>query len=399
MANILGISTGEIDLYRAQQALSDFYNDNKKHQIVTPNPEIILQAQKDEELFYILNSADLSLADGFGLKIAAKLSNQSLKRLTGADFLLHILQEAAKNKRRLLLINRRDGLSTEEDLKNTLEKQYSKINPLIISCAKNTKPSNEDLEKARAFRPDLAICGFGAPEQEKYLFHLQKNLEYLPVAIGLGGAFDFLSGRMKRAPAAWRHLGLEWFWRLIQQPSRWRRIWRATVSFILALIYWRFILPHRYRPNVAVMMYKKSDKGREIFIVERQDQPGHWQLPQGGLDGQNIIEAGTRELQEESGVKNFKIISSDRNLYRYDFCLDNGRDRRSGEIRHYGYKGQRQSLVIAEFQGKDEEIKINYWDHRAWRWIAEKDLLTSLHPCRQEAGKIYFQKIAKLNKN
>jgi N-acetylglucosaminyldiphosphoundecaprenol N-acetyl-beta-D-mannosaminyltransferase len=389
MAIILGINTGEISWSELKGRLASFYNDRLPHQLVTPNPEIILKAQKDEELFYILNRADLSLADGFGLKIAAKISGQKLYRCTGADLLPYLLQEA-EGKRRVSIINRHDGLSSSQDLEKYLKTNYPRLEYQILDSPKKISPSEEDIMSVQAFNPNLAICLFGAPEQEKYLFQLQEKLVQISLSVGLGGAFDFLTGKLKRAPQLWRNLGLEWFWRFIQQPWRWQRIWRATMVFSRKVLYWRFIMPHLYRPNVAVLMYKSGKDGREIFIVERQDRESHWQLPQGGLDGEDIAVAGAKELREESGAKNFKIIKVYKNLYRYQFNKETGKDILQ---RHFGYRGQKQSLLIVEFQGKDTELKINYWDHRAWRWIKEEYLLTHIHPCRQAAAKIYLEKL------
>lgn len=389
MAIILGVKTGELSWPELKSRLTSFYDDRKSHQIVTPNPEIILKAQADEELFYILNQADLSLADGFGLKIAAVLSGQKLHRCTGADLLPYLLKEA-EGKKRLSIINRRDGLSSSQDLRAYLQTYYPNLEYQILDSARQTTPSPEDIASIQKINPNLAICLFGAPEQEKYLFHLQKKLGQISLSVGLGGAFDFLTGKLKRAPQLWRNLGLEWLWRFIQQPWRWQRIWRATIIFSGKVLYWRFIMPRLYRPNVAVLMYKNGKNGREIFTVERRDREGHWQLPQGGLDGQDIATAGTKELREESGAQNFKIIKIYRNLYRYEF---NKETDKYPLQRHFGYRGQRQSLLIAEFQGEEKELRANYWDHRAWRWIEEENLIESLHHCRQAAAKIYLEKL------
>ena len=392
MANILGVNTGQKDWSTATADINAFFQDGRSHYLVTPNPEIILRAQNDEELFYILNKADLSLADGFGLKLAAGLSGQKLYRITGADLAPYLLREAEKNKWRVLLIAWNKGLSSPEDLAVFL-KNYPHISPLIISSPRQAAPSQTELANIRDFRPELVLCLLGSPEQEKYIFYLYQHLTCLPLAAGLGGAFDFLTGKLKRAPKLWRRFGLEWCWRLIQQPWRWRRIWRATAVFMSEVLFWLVIMPSRYRPNVAVLMYKKTEKGREIFIVERQDRPGHWQLPQGGIDGLDLVSAGEKELKEESGAKNFKVIASYKNLYRYTFDKETGKYKNPQNKRHFGYKGQKQSLLIVEFTGTEAELRINYWDHSAWRWIAEAECLNALHPCRREAGKIYLEKL------
>ncbi len=398
MANILGINTGDKNLTEILAAISAFYNDKQPHLLVTPNPEIILSAQTDEELFFILNQADLSLADGFGLKIGAAISGQTLNRITGADITPLLLKEADSNKRRLLIINRFDGLSSQADIENYIIKNYPNIELLVKESAQQASPDQNDIAQISDFNPDLTLCLLGSPFQEKYLFHLQEKIPTISLGAGIGGTFDFLVGKVKRAPAWWRKAGFEWLWRLIQQPSRYRRIWRATVVFSIKLLNWRFIMSRRYRPNVAVLMYKTSSKGSEFFIVERRGQEGHWQIPQGGLDGLDLVSAGTKEIQEEAGIINYKIVASYKNLFRYDFNKENGKYSNSEKQRHFGFKGQRQSLLIIKFTGSDTEIKINYWDHSAWRWELESNFLSALHPCRQEAGKIYLNKFKSLHK-
>ena len=109
MANILGIKLSELNREAALEKADEFLNSNKNHFIVTPNPEIILAAHDDEEFFHILNQADLSLADGMGLKIAGLLMQERIYRLTGADFTLDLLNLAAKKNYKTLILNWSQG--------------------------------------------------------------------------------------------------------------------------------------------------------------------------------------------------------------------------------------------------------------------------------------------------
>jgi N-acetylglucosaminyldiphosphoundecaprenol N-acetyl-beta-D-mannosaminyltransferase len=397
MANILGINTGKNNKAEVLKLINIFYNDNQTHLIVTPNPEIILKAGKDEELFYILNHADISLADGFGLKIAALLSKQNINRFTGADLLPELLSEANQNQRRVLIINHQNGLSSNQDIQAYLHKNYPDITSLIMASLPKEKPEQNKLDKIKEFSPQLALNLFGSPYQEKYLHKLQSLDKQIAVAVGLGGAFDFLTNKAKRAPKLLRQLGLEWLWRLIMQPiKRVRRIWTATAVFMYKLIIWLYVLPYYYRSNVAILMFKQSQGGKEIFIVERTEDLRHWQIPQGGLDGENIIQGGSRELREESGTNNFKVAAAYKNLYRYQFPQEAGKYNNLDNSKHVGYRGQKQSLLITEFLGTDSEFKINYWDHSDWSWVKEEDFIKTIHPDRKAAGKIYLEKLKKL---
>jgi len=395
MANILGIKTGELNKKQTEKKIKDYFNFSACQQIVTPNPEIILKAQKDEELFYILNEANLSLADGFGLKIITLLSHQKLFRQTGADLLPHLLNEANSNNRKIIILNRSDGLSSKEEIENYLKKKYVKIDFLILNIEVKEKPSDKECATINIFAPDLIISLFGAPYQEKYIHNLKKNNLNFKIGVGLGGAFDFLTGKVKRAPSLMRRAGLEWLWRLIQQPKRITRIYQATFVFFFKSLKWLYILPLLYRQNVAVLVYRNTSAGKEIIIVERQDEKNHWQLIQGGTEGLSIEMAGLKEMSEELNIKDYQVKGVYKNLYKYLFEKNNGKYRDS-KLRHFGYKGQKQSLIIVKFTGREADIKINYWDHQNWKFINERDFITALHHCRQEAGKIYLKKLNKL---
>lgn len=396
MANILGIKTGEKSIEESKKLISIFYKEAKANQIVTPNPEIILQAQKDEELFYILNKANLSLADGFGLKLAALVTNQKLFRYTGADFLPILLQEAHKKNRKILIINKKKGLSTKNDIGIYLKNNYPNINYLIFDLDVSPKLEKNTIQEIKNFSPDLAICLFGSPDQEKFIHQLQAQLNQIKIGVSLGGAFDFLTKKAKRAPKTWRFLGIEWLWRLIHQPKRWKRIWRATIVFSLKFIYWAFIMPNIYRSNVAILIYRKTKNGREILIVERSGEKNHWQIPQGGTDGLSLVDAGVKEVKEELGISKLRVKAKYKNLYKYTFDKELGKYKNLNNKRHLGYKGQKQSLLILEFLGSDDEIKINYWDHSNWQWVKEGDFIDTIHELRKEASLIYLNKLKKI---
>ncbi|HKM40920.1 MAG TPA: WecB/TagA/CpsF family glycosyltransferase, partial [Patescibacteria group bacterium] len=132
MINILGV---DIDNQLTKEEIflkiNKFLDSDQAHYIVTPNPEIILKAQKDEELFHILNQADLSLADGFGLKLAALMSGKSLNRFTGADFVLDLLRIAQNRNKKVLIICNQNGLSSSEDISQALKEKYPQLRFLV----------------------------------------------------------------------------------------------------------------------------------------------------------------------------------------------------------------------------------------------------------------------------
>jgi N-acetylglucosaminyldiphosphoundecaprenol N-acetyl-beta-D-mannosaminyltransferase len=406
MANILGINLSELSFKETVEKISGFLNDKNQHYIVTPNPEIILFSHQDEELFYILNKADLALADGVGLQFAARLNGVKIPRVTGADLTIELLKRAAQQGIRVLVLNWQGGLSKKEEIGQALSNKFPGLSCRVIDIDRDKFLAPEIIEQINAWQPALLFVNLGFPFQEKVLFHNLKKLTSVRVGLGVGGSFDFLTGHADRAPRILRIVGLEWLWRLIKKPSRWKRIYNATIVFLGKVLKARFINPHLYRPNVACLLYKKENGRKKILLVEREDSSGHWQMPQGGTDGEDLVTAGTRELCEETGVHpvNLKVKGTFSNIQVYEFP---NRPQLSSQIygsgvnrsRRFqsGYKGQKQGLCVAEYLGNDQDIHINFWDHQAWKWVDADKLVESVYPSRRESAEIFLNKFKSLN--
>ncbi|MDO9399630.1 MAG: WecB/TagA/CpsF family glycosyltransferase [bacterium] len=396
LINILGIKINNFTKKEVLVEIEKILNSKKQHYIVTPNPEIILTATgHDEEFFYILNKASLSLPDGVGLKIAGWFMGINLSRITGADLVKDILELAEKQNKKVAIFNLKDGLSSTQDITVALIKKYPKLKFVVSEVELRGTPrssASETFGTIKQFQPEIIFCTFGAPYQEKFIFHNLKNLQSVKLGIGVGGAFDFLTNRIKRAPKLFRAIGIEWLWRLIKQPSRWKRIYNAIIIFPIKFFLWRFILPFLYRPNVVCLLYKKELNNKyKILIVERANEENHWQLPQGGTDGENLMKAGQRELREEINNDKFQPIAIFPKLNIYEF--GKGMSKFGVLAKNVqGYKGQKQGLFIAEFLGKDEDIKINFWEHSAWRWVDSDDLANQVHIVRKPSTKIFLEK-------
>lgn len=393
IVEILGVKLNKISKKDILKFIHQKLGGEEQIYITTPNPEFILQAHKDEEFFYILNNSSLSIPDGIGLKFAAWLIGINLIRTTGADLTKDILKIADKKKLTVSVINWRNGLSTSKDITSIIKTVYPSVNIFVHDTDRNAK--HLDLKSVNEHKPDIIFCTFGAPFQEKLIYHNQNKIPSAKIAIGVGGAFDFITQKVERAPKIFRVLGFEWLWRVLSQPQdrmkRLKRIYNAVFKFTFKVIKWRFIRPFFYRANVACILYKKVSNKYKILIVERAIEKNHWQLPQGGCDGESPLIAGKRELREEVGTKNFKVKQSFKNLHKYEFG-----DRMSKfgvEAKKVtGYKGQSQSLIIAEYLGDDSDIKINFWDHSAWRWVDSENLLAEVHSIRKKSAKIYIDK-------
>lgn len=202
--------------------------------IVTLNPEILLKARKNFEYQKIFNSADLKINDGFGLQLLAKLKKKKIgERLTGADLAEMILLEANSLNLKIGLVLNQEGLSFKKELENFLFEKG--INNFFVFSQNRDAFLESEKFPENFSQSQILLVGLGAPYQEKFIFQAIKNGYFsdLKLAIGVGGTFDFWTGKQKRAPLFLRKIGLEWLWRLFFQPWRLGRIWKATVVFLI----------------------------------------------------------------------------------------------------------------------------------------------------------------------
>jgi len=154
------------------------------------------------------------------------------ERVTGTDLMKDMLERASKNGNSygIFLLGARDGVA-EQIRKNYMFKDK---NCRIIGTYEGSPDVDEELDiiaKINELRPDILFVAYGSPSQEKWISRNLKKMPSVKVAMGVGGAFDFISENVKRAPMFWRKAGLEWFWRLVRQPRRLRRIWNAVFVF------------------------------------------------------------------------------------------------------------------------------------------------------------------------
>jgi N-acetylglucosaminyldiphosphoundecaprenol N-acetyl-beta-D-mannosaminyltransferase len=395
--SILGIRLSGLDREKSLARAKGFLADDRQHFIVTPNPEIIVAAQRDEELFYILNSADLSLGDGIGLKIAGWFDGKNIKRVTGADFSDDLLDWAADEKIKVGVLIWKKGLAKKSEVESALRDKYPGLD--FIVAAIDRESDAEIADEFLQFNPRIVFVGFGFPWQEKFIFHNLTKVPSAKIMIGVGGTFDFLAGRRSRAPKIVRFIGLEWLWRFFTSrqeigQKRSQRIWNAVFVFPWEFFKRKLIYPFFYRPNVACLLYKKDGDRYKILLVERQGEPGHWQLPQGGTDGESLLVAGARELSEEINSNRFIPKRVFKDVYRYRFGNRPGETSTQAATRrkHTGFKGQSQGLFIAEFTGQDQDIKINFWDHSAWKWVDSDKLVDSVHLIRKRSAQRFLKR-------
>jgi N-acetylglucosaminyldiphosphoundecaprenol N-acetyl-beta-D-mannosaminyltransferase len=227
--------------------IKKFLTDGKQHYIVTPNPEFLLEAERDQEFASILNHADLAVPDGFGLVCAGLAMGKIIHRFPGVELVESILTTprllqggvGGGGFLRIGIINWDEGLSRAGEIKKALEKKYSGLEFMVIDIPREFSPLLlQGGVGGGGFNSDILFVALGSPWQEKWIYQNLKNLPSVKIAMGVGGSFDFIIGKIKRAPKIFRILGLEWIWRLIKQPWRWKRIFNAAIVFPFKFVWW-----------------------------------------------------------------------------------------------------------------------------------------------------------------
>lgn len=215
-----GVKVDNVTLKEALEKVKEFLSSSQPHLIVTPNPEMIVAAQSDQELKQILNNADLRVPDGISMVVVSRILGNPLKeRVTGIDLMLKITEMSAQQGFKIFLLGSKPGIV--EDAAHTLISQYPN---LLIAGTHHGYfgDDSEVVQKIKNAKPDILFVGLGAGQQEKWLNCHLKDLN-IPVSMVIGGSLDIISGRKKRAPQWIQALYIEWLYRLIAEPDRWKR--------------------------------------------------------------------------------------------------------------------------------------------------------------------------------
>ncbi|MCA0985208.1 WecB/TagA/CpsF family glycosyltransferase [Halobacillus yeomjeoni] len=216
----LGVDVSSYSYEELKQNISDDIEQKKQSFIVAINPEKILQAQKDAGLLMLLNKATYQIPDGVGVLIASKLSGGKIsQRVTGIDMLLTLCELASKNDKSVFLYGAKPGVA--DKAKDSLLEKYPNLSiaGVIDGYEKDQDYIKRSINEAK---PDILFVALGSPKQEHWIVDHMKELD-VSIFQGVGGSFDVISGRIKRAPVAFQRLGLEWLYRLIVEPWRIKR--------------------------------------------------------------------------------------------------------------------------------------------------------------------------------
>lgn len=222
--NILDIPVDRISMEEATRRISEFVNSTSYHMVFTPNPEIVMLAKDNEKFKAAMKRADLIVPDGIGVVLASKVLKDSLpERVAGYDLVQNTMKQAVDKGYRYYFFGSKPGVADRAAEK--MRSQYPGIQ--IVGTRDGyfeEKQIPEIIEDINNSNANILLVALGAPKQELWIDQYRDQLPNIRVAIGVGGSLDGMAGIVKRAPEFFQKLGLEWFYRLISQPTRAKRM-------------------------------------------------------------------------------------------------------------------------------------------------------------------------------
>jgi N-acetylglucosaminyldiphosphoundecaprenol N-acetyl-beta-D-mannosaminyltransferase len=243
VATILDIRIDNLTLDHAVEQVVAQLAANEPSQVCFVNADCVNIAQHDLQYLEILRRADLTLADGIGLKLAGKILGSPIRQnVNGTDMFPRLCSALSRSGRGMFLLGGLPGVP--EAVRDWLAANYPQVN--VRGCHHGYfSPQQEPavLRQIAESGAELLLVALGAPRQEKWIDRHQRDTG-ARVAMGVGGLFDFYSGRIPRCPQWLREMGLEWLYRFWQEPGRlWRRYFVGNGVFLLRVCWARLHLP------------------------------------------------------------------------------------------------------------------------------------------------------------
>ncbi|MDR1217114.1 MAG: WecB/TagA/CpsF family glycosyltransferase [Oscillospiraceae bacterium] len=233
--DVLGVGFDNITVAEAAERAAGMMAGGGRGYVVTPNPEIIWMCRRDDALKRAIDGAALVLPDGVGVTLGACILGRPLSgRVPGIDFAEALLAQTAASGGRVFLFGAKPGVA--EAAAGKLTERYPGLTVAGVSDGYFSDDS-AIIDKINAASPDLLFVCLGAPKQELWLAERADRVN-AALCVGLGGALDVFAGTVRRAPALWSRLGIEWLYRLIREPRRILRMSRLPL-YLLAVIWSR----------------------------------------------------------------------------------------------------------------------------------------------------------------
>ncbi|MGE5314912.1 MAG: WecB/TagA/CpsF family glycosyltransferase [Acidobacteriota bacterium] len=236
--DILGIPIHDVSMEETMDLFVEMALSGSPHHVMTVNPEFIMIARKNPEFFSVLRRASLCVADGMGILWGSRILGRPVaERITGSDSIPRFASLAARHGIRFFLLGAAPGVAEEA------ARILTERNPgLVIAGTYAGSPAVEEedeicgmIERSGA---QVLLVAYGPPKQDLWIARTQSRL-MMPLAIGVGGTFDFIAGKARRAPLWMQRAGLEWLYRLMREPKRWKRM-LTLPEFAFAIVREKF---------------------------------------------------------------------------------------------------------------------------------------------------------------
>ncbi|MEW8970506.1 MAG: WecB/TagA/CpsF family glycosyltransferase [Mesobacillus sp.] len=233
LVDILGVKFVKLSRGEILSAVEGSIDSNGKMFVVTANPEIVMHAKDHADYMRTVSNADMVIADGIGVIIGSKILNTPLpERVAGFDLLTELLKRGNEKNWRVFFLGAKDEV-LQEAVRN-VRKDYPN---LVIAGSHHGYFKDDDTKVAdlvREAQADMVFVALGFPRQENWIETYMPTFDK-GLFMGVGGSFDVLAGHVQRAPEIWQKLNLEWLYRLLKQPSRWKRM-LALPLFIVEVV-------------------------------------------------------------------------------------------------------------------------------------------------------------------
>lgn len=231
MAKLLGFEVNEFTFDEAVE-----FAKQNRGQVVTINPEIIEQAKGNTGLAQIIHEAELVIPDGIGVQIGLKILGHNVRRIAGIDFARRMLEEMRGLP--VALIGAKPHV-----IENAVKNLQAEIDGLNIVYSRNGYFKNEydineynkTIDEVVLSKPELILVALGSPLQDYFIYELKSKLPNA-LMIGVGGSFDVWAGEVERAPVVYQKMGLEWLYRILKEPKRFKRIFPTLPLFVLKVL-------------------------------------------------------------------------------------------------------------------------------------------------------------------
>ena len=228
----LGIDVSPLSYDEIIEDLKERINKGVQSTIIAVNPEKVIAGEHNGELKQLINASTYQIPDGIGILLASKLKGGRItSRVTGVDMMARLIEFASLNNHKVFLYGAKEEVVNTA--KNNLEEKYP---GLVISGYANGYVNDQEelIQKINQSGAELLFVAMGSPKQELWI---RENMNKLNVLVfqGVGGSFDVFAGHVKRAPAFYRNLGIEWLYRLLKEPKRFKRQ-LALPRFLLKIL-------------------------------------------------------------------------------------------------------------------------------------------------------------------